>query len=328
LFKVDRYWHVKLTGSFESPPALSARHVIVADSYANVTALNLENGHQLWSAPLGSRLRGRPLTILSHVFVATDDYVFALNIADGSESWKSPVTEQVTALSANAEAIAVASSGGGVRFLSAQSGEYIAEQPTRGTVTGTIGWSDSGAVFADDIGTLYSLDLENGTRKAVEGLLQPITAGLEVAVGWVLMGHGDGSWSKISNTLQESSLVTYPPIDHGQVSSFVALAFRHDNKSIYLLDERGALHCRRLEDGVSVWTAEVINGAMANAPVILQGRVFITTTHGQCVVLDAESGSVVRSISLESPGRAYCDGSEENVFFTGSEGSVEAFAAR
>ena len=59
----------------------------------------------------------------------------------------------------------------------------------------------------------------------------------------------------------------------------------------------GVVRCCRTDDGTEIWNSHPL-GALRNAPVVIDGRVFVGTAPGTVGVLDARSGTLVRTIEL------------------------------
>lgn len=65
----------------------------------------------------------------------------------------------------------------------------------------------------------------------------------------------------------------------------------------------GVVRCCRTDDGTEIWNSHPL-GSLRNAPVVIDGRVFVGTDRGTVGVLDARSGTLVRTIELGGRGQS------------------------
>jgi MYXO-CTERM domain-containing protein len=155
-------WTFTTGGNVESSPAISAngQTVFVGSHDRRLYALDAQSGALIWSANLGSIVRGSPvLGADGTIYVGADDDLFALRPADGSVLWSRRPGGDVNAAPAidAAGTVYVGSTSGKVFALDGQTGNEIWSFATGAPVRSSPAIGINGALYVgSDDDKLYA----------------------------------------------------------------------------------------------------------------------------------------------------------------------------
>ena len=261
-----RLWSVKLTPENEKDYegyggglAIDNGKLFIATGYGRVYALNPANGNQLWVKAVGEPMRASPTAANGKVFATTVMGSFVcLNGDDGAELWRYRGLPESASMLTNASP-AVA---GGMVIAPYPSGELIAFDIETGSPiwTESLTRSASGALSA----------LKNASRPVISG-------GVVYAVGHggrmiaSSLKTGDRLWSQNVRGVQ-------PPWVAGG--------------AVYVVDLRGELMAMTAKDGKLVWKTQLPGGGRWSGPVLADGRLWLVSSKGMMVGVDAKLGTV------------------------------------
>lgn len=183
--------------------ALVGNRVFVGAGYAEVLALDADNGAVIWRKKVSGPVRGAPTVAGGRVFVLTlDNQVTALSADDGAQLWShAGIVESAGLLAGNSVAVsaglvAAPFSSGEIYGLRAESGRVIWQDslatinPTgvQGALADIRGLPviDRGVIFAiSNAGRMVAVDERSGGRlweREIGGLQTPWAAGEQVFV--------------------------------------------------------------------------------------------------------------------------------------------------
>ena len=129
--------------------------VYAANGAGDVIAMDARSGAQLWKVRPGGPLRGAPTVEFGNVFVMTqDNQIFALNSADGSQTWN----EGASATAAGVFGVAAPAAAQGTVVAGYSSGELIAYRYENGRTL----WADALArtSISTSVGSLTDIDAD------------------------------------------------------------------------------------------------------------------------------------------------------------------------
>lgn len=249
--------------------AVDGGKLYIATGFGTVVALDPNSGKPIWTKKLDIPIREAPTAVDGRVFVVNaESELFCLNGADGSELWtQKGLPENASALTSASPAVA-----GGLVFVPYPSGE-IAALDVR---TGQPRWTESlGKGEVSSSGTIIG----EAARPVVdrEAVFAMSRGGQLIATS---REKGDRLWSR------EIA---------GSQTPWVA------GDVLFVVDMNGKLVALNRKDGKVRWLTALPNSGRWSGPVLAGGRLWLASSKGMLVGVDAASGNVASQSDLGSP---------------------------
>lgn len=287
-------------------PALRGDVIYAATPEGEVAAYRSANGQGLWRVSVGERLASGVGLGEDSVLVGTlKGQVIALD-ASGKVRWRSQLSSEIAAAPQGAEGVVVARTTDGRIFgLEADSGKRrwvfqralpaltLRYQPTVRLISG-------GVLAGLPGGKLVLLNLSNGQ------------------VGWeatVAVARGATELERVAD------VVSVPVVDEeracavafqGRVACFdlqsgnavwgrefsSSVTLAADERSLYVVDEKGAVAAHTKATGASVWRQEKLQERQLSAPAVIGNHVLVADEKGIVYALAKEDGA----LAAQAPG--------------------------
>ena len=269
--KMFDFWSSgKGRNGFGGGVAADAGKIFVATGFGTVVALDPASGKVIWTKKLDIPIRQAPTAADGRVFVVnSESELFCLNGNDGSEMW----TQK--GLPANAALLSSASPAvaGNLVFVPYPSGEVSALD----IKTGQPKWTQ----------TLAQGDANVSGTAAIGDAARPVVdreAVFAMSRGGQLIAtsreKGDKLWSRDISGSQM-------PWVAGDV--------------LFVVDVSGKLLALNRKDGKIRWLASLPGGGLWSGPVLAGGKLWLASSKGQFVSVDAASGTIASQTDLGSP---------------------------
>ena len=259
-------WSVKVTPDSERDyegygggMAVDGDQLYVATGYGRVYALAPSSGKQLWVKVVGEPMRASPTAAGGKVFAVTVMGSFVcLNGQDGAELWRyQGLPESASMLTNASPAIA-----GGMVIAPYPSGELIAFDIESGSPI----WTESLTRSSD--GGLSPL--KNASRPVIHnGIVYAIGYGGRMIAS--SLKTGERLWSLNVKGVQ-------PPWVAGG--------------AVYVVDLSGELMALTAKEGKLIWKTKLPGNGRWSGPVLAADRLWLVSTAGQLVGVDAKLGTV------------------------------------
>ncbi len=241
----------------------------VASGYGTVSALDPKTGKKLWERQIGVPIRTSPTAAGDRLFFVTSDgELYCLSGADGAENWKFRSLSDKASFITNAspavdgDTVVVPFSSGDVVGLKVATGQAI--------------WTESLARTR----TASSLAaMSDAARPALDG-------GVAFAVGHAgrmvatNVRNGERLWS-----------LTIPSIQQPWVAG----------DTIFVVDTSGQAMAVTRRDGKIAWTAKLPGEGSWSGPVLAGNKLWLASSKGGLVSVDASTGKVASTQDLGSP---------------------------
>lgn len=270
----SRLWRVSLapekgSGGFGGGMAASGGRIFVTTGFGIVVALNADSGAVEWTRKIGVPLRSSPTAIEGKLFfVSTESKLYCLSTVDGVELWTfRGLPETATLLSNVSPAV-----DGDLVVVPYPSGEIIAynisaKQPA---------WADS---LSRKRGGSSLASLSDPARPVID-------RGIVFAVG-----HS----GRMIATSQKSGERLWTKIVHGTQMPWSA------GDLVYVVDINGVLMALTRKEGRVRWLTELPRTSRWSGPVLAGGRLWVVSSEGVMVSVDAKTGSVMSQRDLGTP---------------------------
>ena len=271
-----RVWAVDLTPETESDTqgyggglAAEADVIYAATGYGTVVALSAAGGQKVWEKSLGSPIRTSPTVADGRVFVNTAEGEFyCLQASDGVELWHFRGVPQVASILNNASPAV----SGDMVVVPYPSGEVVALK----VATGEPYWAES---VANGGNTSSLASLADPARPVIDG--ETVFA----------VGHS----GKMIATSQKSGARLWSLAIPGKQMPWVA------GNSIYVVDTKGRLRAVSRAKGETIWVAKLGADQSWSGPTLAGGRLWLASSKGTLVSVDAISGKVLEQRDLGGP---------------------------
>ena len=272
----SRLWQVSLAPENEKGyegfggglAAVSGR-VFATTGFGSVVALNASSGAVEWTRKIGVPLRSSPTAIDGKLFfVSTESKLYCLSTVDGVELWTfRGLPETATLLSNVSPAVA-----GNTVVVPYPSGELVAYNISAGRPV----WVDSLSRTTGGGSGLASLS--DPARPVIDrGIVFAVShAGRMIATA---ERTGERIWTKRVTGTQM-------PWPAGDV--------------VYVVDINGVLMALTRRDGKVRWLTELPQAKRWNGPVLASGRLWLASTEGTVVSVDAKTGAIGSQRDVDS----------------------------
>ncbi|MDR2507709.1 MAG: outer membrane protein assembly factor BamB [Candidatus Accumulibacter sp.] len=294
------------SGIYSFMPAIVDSTVYAAGR--NGTLIRIDDGRQVWEINAGQLLSGGVGADRDRVVVgASSGELLAFSASDGKLLWKAQTVSEilsppvlgsgfVVVRSADNRLIAYDALDGTRRWI------FQRPMPALSVRTTAAPLIDHQFVFAGfPGGKLVAVDLENG------------------AMVW----EGTVSQPKGATELERASDITSPPVIfkhmvcavayQGRISCFDLMkgsllwarnissssGVSADGVSLYVTDEKGAVHALSLESGSSLWKQDKLTLRRLTAPLVFRRYVVAADVQGMLHFIDRESGSFAARVSTD-----------------------------
>ncbi len=242
--------------------------IFVATGYGNVVALDPGTGKKVWERNIGVPMRTSPTAADGRVLVVTiEGELVCLSADDGSENWRyRGIGEKASIVSNASPAIE-----GTIAVAPFTSGEVVAVN----LQTGASVWSQN-LTQSRSTSSLASMTdaarpvIDNGTVFAVGHAGRMIAASL----------RGDRLWS-----------IQVPGIQQPMVSG----------DSVFVVDTAGQLMAITRKDGKIQWNTKLAGSNVWSGPVLAGGKLWLTSSKGQLVSVEATTGKIAATVNLGQP---------------------------
>ena len=249
--------------------AAEGGRLFAATGYGRMIALDAENGKPIWSRTLGVPIRTSPTAVGGRVFVVnSESQLFALSAEDGKDLWTSRGLPEGASLLSNVSPAVV----GNMLVVSFSSGEVTALDPASGATK----WTDS--VSGGAIGNAIA-NIGDTARPVIDGdiVFAASASGRIIATA---VKNGERVWAK--------------DIRAGQ-TPWVA------GDTVFVIDTGGRAYALARKTGKTRWVATLPDDKLWNGPVLAGGKLWVVSSKGLIVGLDARSGEAVTRSDLENP---------------------------
>jgi outer membrane protein assembly factor BamB len=271
----SKIWRIALTPQQEKEVegfggglAADGGRLFAATGYGTVVALDASSGKQLWSKFLGVPIRTSPTASSGKVFVVnTESQLFALSADNGSELWTGRGLPETASLLSN---VSPALSGNHV-VVAYPSGDVVAFDIKTGQQRWAEQLSGEAAMSLNKIGDAARPAIDRDIVYAVS------RTGKMVATA---TATGERLWSR-------DVAANQTPCPAGDV--------------VYVVDLKGKLLALGRKTGKVYWMAALPEGQQWNGPVLASGQLWLASSSGQIVSVDAQTGAVSSKANLDSP---------------------------
>jgi outer membrane protein assembly factor BamB len=249
--------------------AVSGGRLFVTTGFGVVVALNSGNGAVEWTRKIGVPLRSSPTAINGKLFfVSSDSKLYCLSTVDGVELWTfRGLPEPATLLSNVSPAVS-----DDIVIVPYPSGEVIAYNISAGRPA----WVDS---LTSARGGSSQSGLSDPARPAID-------RGVVYAVGHsgrmfaTAQKTGERIWTKRIQGTQT-------PWPSGDL--------------VFVVDINGVLMALTRKEGKVRWLTELPQATRWNGPVLAGGRLWLASSDGIMISVDAKTGKIMSQRDLDEP---------------------------
>ncbi|XOV82136.1 MAG: outer membrane protein assembly factor BamB [bacterium] len=355
--KLERLWKTSVGDGLgkkylKLPPAIVADLIIAADGYGHVQANDRFTGKRVWQAEVG-QVGGSLLSVLNFIdrrdpsFVSggvgagagkvylgtTGGYVIALDVADGTELWRTDLGSEV---------VAPAAADGSLVFAQTIDGRLVAMRADSGEIQWTFDnqlpiltlRGTSMPVIAEDIvyagfanGKLIALRAENGEpiwehrvmlpegRSELDRMVDvdttPLVNGPAVYVG-AFQGRVKALSRRDGRALWELEVSTFQNLSEGY-------------GQIYVVDDEDVVAAYDQQTGEQVWVNEDFKLRGLTAPLAFSNYVVFGDAEGYLHVIAQRDGRHLGRRKLDGDGiRSELVLGESTLYVLGNSGSLHA----
>lgn len=269
----SRVWRVDLTPEHEKGKegfggglAADDGRLYVTTGYGTVVALNPANGQVIWTRKIGVPVRSSPTAAAGKVFlVTTESRVHSLSGADGNDLWTHRGIPETATLLSN---VSPAVTGDRV-VVPFPSGDVIAFDIASGKPT----WVES---LARKRGGSPLATLSDPARPVIDrGIVFAVGhAGRMVATS---LANGERLWTKGIRGIQ---------------APWVA------GEYVFVVDVEGKLLALTRRGGQVRWATDLPHKGRWNGPVLASGRLWLVSSNGLLVGVDATTGQIAAQRQL------------------------------
>lgn len=253
-------------GGFGGGLAVDGGRLYAATGYGNVVAIDPANGKAIWEKQLEAPVRSSPTAVGDRVYVITlDGRFFCLAGADGGELWSVRGAPQQASLINNASPAV----DGDIVVVPYPSGDLVALKVSDGSTV----WSEN---LARTRTTSQIASMSDAARPAIDN-------GIVFAIG-----HA----GRMIATQAESGERLWSINVPGTQTPWVA------GGSVYVVDTQGQLMALARNDGKTQWTVKLPGTGAWAGPTLAGGNLWLTSSAGALVGVDAATGRVVTQKDL------------------------------
>ncbi len=241
--------------------ASSGGRIFVITGFGSAIALNAQSGAVEWTRNIGVPLRSSPTAISGKLFfVSTESKLYSLSTVDGEELWTYRGLPETAKLLSNVSPAV----DGDTLVVAYPSGELIAYNinAKRPVWAESLARTRSGSSLAS---------LSDPARPVID-------RGVVFAVG--------NSGRMIATALKTGERLWTKTV-HGTQMPWPAGEF------VYVVDTNGVLMALTRKEGKVRWLTELPQTSRWSGPVLAGGRLWLASSEGVMVSVDAKTGSIV-----------------------------------
>jgi len=248
--------------------AFDSGKLFAATGFGTVVALNPSSGKVLWTKSFELPFRMSPTAIDGRIFVVNaESKLFCLSAEDGRELWTARGLPEAATILSNASAAVE----GNTVVVPYPSGELLAFDVN----TGQPKWAESlkrtrPGMASRDVGDTARPAISRGVVYAVSGAGRLIATDIE---------SGSRKWS-----LDVS----------GSQTPWVA------GEAVFVVDRTGKLVAVKRDSGEVAWVTDLPSARYWNGPVLAGGKLWLISSKGLMVGLNARTGKVVTKRDLDT----------------------------
>ncbi len=271
----SRSWTVSLVPENETAGegyggglAIIDGRVIATTGYGTAFALDPANGRKFWDVNVRVPLRASPTAADGQIFVVgTDGRAFSLSSADGSELWSFRGLPQQTSIISNPSP----AYANGIVVFPFPTGDLVAIDASSGQPI----WTD----------TLAS------TRIAALGALSDAARPVIHAGRVYGIGHSGRIIASDLKTGERFWAHSIPGVQPPAVSG----------KTLFVVDLQGQLAALDIDSGQAKWAMKLPGGGSWSGPTLAGGRLWLTSSQGILLGVDAITGTVATRTEVGAP---------------------------
>jgi len=278
-----RQWSTRLEGpserdrlAFGGGLAFDSGRIYVHAGYNYFVALDAANGREIWRTSTLVPFHGAPTIADGRVFVASDDNeMLALDAEDGTVLWTyQGIVETARLITSPSPAVM-----GDVVVAPFASGELVALRVQNGNPI----WSDS-LTRSNNMTALSEINDVAGSPVIVDNTVYAMShSGALVAIS---LRSGERQWNQPAGGLHTPSVA---------------------GDFLFIVTNEAQVVCLNRHTGEVNWIRQLAlfedvrerrNRIAWAGPILASGRVFLASSHGEGVLLNAYDGSIVREYEL------------------------------
>lgn len=258
----DILWQYENDEPIAATAAVTQDKVFFTDLGGRVIALSRADGRLLWKQYLGREMLGQPLISGERlILLKGEQEVVALSQADGQVVWN--------------------------RFIRT----FVRDITMRGQ-PGLVENQGSLYVGLAD-GHLYKLKAADGKTVWQKNLTIPLRTFKDIDGHVVVAGNSlyvGGYFGAVYRINKTNGSIIWA----ADVATGVPVALTGDR--VIVSDKDGTLHGLDKKDGTEIWFQE-FDGGVISAPVVFDGRIFVTTYKGKAYLIDPADGSQLQQLA-------------------------------
>ncbi len=249
--------------------AADGGRIYAGTGYGYLEAFDARTGSKLWEKNLESPIRTSPTASGERVFVINKEgQVFCLSGSDGTELWSFRGTPERASLLSNASPAV----DGDVVVVPYPSGDLVALRVSDGKPA----WSES-----------LARTRTGASMSALSDTARPVIDGGTVFA----VGHGGRMIATTQKTGERLWSLTVPSVQAPWVAG----------DSVFVVDTTGQLMAITRRDGKIQWTVKLPGATTWSGPVLAGNRLWLTSSKGSLVGVDAATGRVETTQDLGQP---------------------------
>jgi len=327
-------WKFKTSGEVKSSPAIRLAGkpsidnglVFVGSADANIYAIELENGHQVWAYKTGDVVEAGPCVVESSVFVgSSDDFLYALDAKTGQLKWKYQTGGKIMgaanwAFSPDGRGIwiLVGSYDNKLHCVDSANGEVVWTYETGSYVNGSPAVSEGKIAFGGCDARIYVVSVSDGKMLTQIDSGSYIAGSAALVEGRVYVGNydnvlicgdiatGEVVWKYTGGT---SPIFSSPAVGQGdrpKAGSIGPASGGLDGiKPAFggvvvfgCRDKR--VHCVNRDNGEVVWTFQT-SGEVDSSPVVCGDKVVVGSEDGRLYMIRLSDGKQLWSYEIGQP---------------------------
>jgi outer membrane protein assembly factor BamB len=311
-------WKFKTSGEVKSSPAIRLAGkpaiddglVFVGSADANVYAIDLKNGRQVWEYRTGDAVEAGPCVVGGSVFIGSSDgFLYAIDANSGQLKWKYQTGGKIMgaanwAPSPNGRGVwlLVGSYDNKLHCIDSANGKVVWTYETGSYINGSPAVSDGKVVFGGCDARIHVVSVADGKMLTQIDTGSYIAASAAIVEGQVYVGNYDNVF--ICGDIAAAKIVWQ--YTGGTSAIFSSPAVSEDLPAIRLAgvvvfgcrDKR--VHCVSRDSGKAVWTFTTL-GEVDSSPAICGDKVVVGSGDGRLYMLRLSEGKQVWSYEVGQP---------------------------
>ncbi len=269
--------------------------VIMPWDQSKLYAFDARNGNVKWIFS-GASFFGTPIIQDSVVYVGSmDGRVYALNVIDGSQKWRTVQTTNGAMFTANPliknGVVYIGDYGGRCHAYRASDGAaiwaYDIPSPYK-NVNSTPILNGNTVYFASYDGKIYALDAGTGAYKwATASTGNPISSGMSLVNGTLYVGAMPKVYAFDAGTGATKWVTPTPVFTSYSSSPTVA-----DN-TVFIGGEDAKMYAFNTTDGSIAWSKTLNSGSIMSSPVYKNGIIYVGGGDGKIYALESSTGNQI-----------------------------------